>query len=467
VKKQTPQSSDLTSGKISNLFVNMAVPLAIGMVFSTLYNVVDTFYAGMISTDAQAGLAIASQVFFFLIALAFGLSAAMGALVGNALGGGDADKAHQFARQGLVFGLLASVLLTLLGYWFSPKIIALISEEGAYRTAANAYLQLLLLGIVSFLVAFGANGILQAGGDTRSMKRAQIVAFFTNLALNPLFIFGIPGWIPGIGFNGIALSTLVSQTGVMIYVLYRVNHVGIFRGVDLACLLPNLKTFREILAQALPSSFSMMVMMLAGLVIQYFLKHFGPEAVAGYGIALRIEQILLLPIFGLTGSLMPIAAQNYGAGNFDRVREAVFFSFKYGCLITIIAGILLWLFGGSAMSLFTNDAEVIRIGASYLRIDALILWAYLLLFSINALLQALKKPLWTLWIGVFRQGLGVAAFTYLYVIIFEMGTMGVWLGIATSVIAGLIISMIVAQIIAKKLIGGLFWQDISHTRKKP
>jgi len=119
------------------------------------------------------------------------------------------------------------------------------------------------------------------------------------------------------------------------------------------------------------------------------------------------------------------------------------------------------------MSLFTNDAEVIRIGASYLRIDALILWAYLLLFSINALLQALKKPLWTLWIGVFRQGLGVAAFTYLYVIIFEMGTMGVWLGIATSVITGLIISMIVAQIIAKKLIGGLFWQDISHTRKKP
>ena len=449
---------DLTRGSISDHFRNMAVPMAIGMVFSTLYNIVDTFYAGLISTDAQAGLAIASQVFFFVIALGFGISSAMGALVGNAFGEAAPKRANRITRQGVFFSFLVSVILTLAGIYFTPEIVSLISTDSPYRSAANNYLGLVLLGTVFFIPAYAVNGVLQARGDTRSMKRAQVAAFFANLVLNPLFIFGIPGLIPGFGFNGLALSTLVSQAGVMVYILYRLYRSGVFDQSSLSMLVkPDWQIYRAILGQALPSSFSMMVMIASGFIVQFFLKNFGPEAVAAYGIAIRIEQLLLLPVFGLTGSLMPIVAQNYGAGQFDRIRQATFFCFRFGCSMMILSGFLLWFLGAFVLSFFTDNDQVIAVGSGYLRMEALIQWVYLMLFAINSLLQALKKPVWILWIGIYRQAIGIALFSYIYVQIFNFGVWGVWLGIATSVLTGLILSILIAQYLSKKLIGGLFF----------
>lgn len=433
--------------------------MAIGMIFNTLYSVVDTLFAGLISTDAQAGLAIASQVFFFLVAIGFGLSSALGALVGNAYGEGSPHKANQIAQKGIVFGALMSLLLTLIGLMIAPVLIELISTDSPYRHEANSYLDLLLLGVVFFILGFGVNGILQARGDTKTMQKAQIAAFFANLVLNPLFIFGIPGLLPGFGFNGLALSTMVSQAGVMCYMLYRIYRIGIFRRCRLSEILtPDWQTYRAIIGQVIPSSFSMMVMIISGFVIQYFLKDFGSEAVAGYGIAMRLEQLVFLPVFGLTGSLMPIVAQNFGAKDFQRVREAAFFCFKFGCAMMILSGAALWILGPISMSLFTKDPEVIRIGVSYLRVSGLIHWSYLILMSINSLLQAFKKPNWTLFIGIYRQGIGVALFGYIYLTIFDWGIIGIWIGIATSVVTGMILSIFIIESISRKLIGGLFWQ---------
>lgn len=183
------QKQDLTTGSIPSHFRNLAIPTAIGMVFTTLYNVVDVYYAGMISTDAQAGLAISFQVFFVLIALGFGLSTAMSALVGNALGENSGQETV-ISCQGISFGIIVSIFGILAGYWASHLLISIISEPGPYRNAANDYLHILLLAAPSFLLAFGANGILTAQGDTKSMQYANMAAFLGNLLLNPIFIFG-------------------------------------------------------------------------------------------------------------------------------------------------------------------------------------------------------------------------------------------------------------------------------------
>ena len=111
------------------------------------------------------------------------------------------------------------------------------------------------------------------------------------------------------------------------------------------------------------------------------------------------------------------------------------------------------------MRSFTDDPEVIRIGVSYLRVDGFILPIYMMLFAINSLLQALKRPVWTLWIGVYRQAFGVAFFSYVYVMLFDLGVMGVWYGIATSVVTGLVMSMFVTNHVAAALIGGLWKQE--------
>jgi putative MATE family efflux protein len=444
---------DLTTGSIPLHFRALAVPAAIGMVFTTLYNVVDVYYAGMLGTEAQAGLAISFTVFFVLfVAIGIGLSSAMGALVGNALGQRSGDEGL-IASQGITFGLIVSALGMVIGWNAAPALLALVSEPGAYRDAATRYLGVLMFGAPAFILAFGANGILTAQGDTRSMQYANIAAFFANLVLNPLFIFGL-GPFPGIGFDGIALSTVVSQTGVMIFILWRAFGSEAMAG--LRRFAPDRAMMRRILAQATPASFSMVVMMMAGFVVQFFLKGFGGEAVAAYGVALRIEQLILLPAFGLTGALLPIAAQNFGAGHFDRVREATLFCFKAGAALMLAGACLLWFAAGPAMAVFTDDPRVIEIGKSYLHVDGFILPVYVTLFAITSLLQALKKPIYTLLIGIYRQGIGVALFSWLYVQVFGLGYLGVWLGIATAVTTGLILSLLLTERLARELIGGLF-----------
>ncbi|CUX82045.1 MAG: MOP family flippase [Roseibaca calidilacus] len=456
----TPRTRNLRQGSIPGHFRALAVPAAIGLVFSTLYNVVDLWYAGLLGTDAQAGLAITFQVFMLLIAFGVGLSSAMSALVGNALGAEDSHGARQIATQGLVFGTLTALALAVAGIWGSPALLALVSEPGAYRDAANAYMNVILLATAPFLLAFGGNGILSAQGDTNSMKRAQIAAFFANLALNPLFVFGLPGLLPGLGFNGIALATLVSQTGVMGYILWQVMRSEVMDGAR--AWRPDLARAREIAAQALPATFAMMILLVAGFFVQMFLKGFGPSALAAYGVGLRIEQLILLPGFGLTGALLPIVAQNFGAGQYDRVREAWWFCLKVGTAIMLSGSGLLWFAAAPLVALFSTDPQVIRLGTDYLHVDGFILPVYLALFAVNAMLQAFKRPMATVWIGIWRQGIAVGLFCWLYVTVFDWGTWGVWFGIATAVISGLALSLWVLDRIARDTIGGLLARPQAH-----
>ncbi|SDW59750.1 MATE family efflux transporter [Litoreibacter albidus] len=446
---------DLTEGAIGSHFKALAVPAALGMLFSTLYNVVDVYFAGQISTQAQAGLAIGFQAFFVMMSVGFGLGAAMSALVANARGQKDDDAARRLASQGISFGVVAVFLLMLGAAFAGPYVIAVVSEAGAYRDAATTYFYWLILALPGFLLAYGANGILQAHGDTVSMQRALMVAFVANIALNPLLIYGIPGVTPPLGLSGIALATVISQTGVMIWILRQVMARRIMTGFRLSWLKPDLPTYREIAEQLLPTTTALMVMFVSGFVVQFALKGFGAEAIAAYGVALRVEQILLLPVLGMTGALLPIAAQNYGAEQFDRVREALVMCAKLGFVMTFAAFPILWFASPFVIALFNDDPEVVRIGVSYLRVDGFLFPIYMMLFAINSFLQALKRPIWTLWISVYRQGFGVAFFIWVYVGVLGMSVWGVWIGIATAVTTGWLIALLVAKRVADQKIGGL------------
>ena len=451
-----PTEIDLTRGPISTHFRTLAIPGAIGMLFNTLYNVVDMFFAGLLSTSAQAGLALGFQAFFIAISVGVGLGAAMSALVGNALGAGDTRAARRFAAQGMIYGFIAACVLAAAGLWYGPALINLVSEPGPYRDAGLRYFHWLLLALPGFLLAFGCNGILQAHGDAVSMQRALMVAFFANIGLNPLLIYGIPGVIPGIGFDGLAVSTVISQTGVMVFLIRQVLRRRRMRRMRPRNFIPRLPKFKEISVQVLPTATSFFVMLLSGFVMQFALKIFGEHAIAGFGIAIRLEQILLLPVLGVTGALLPIASQNFGARDYERVREALFYCWKVGFIMTAIAAPILWIFGRLMMGFFTDDPEVIRVGLSYLRVDSLILPIYMMLFSINSLLQALKRPIWTVWISLYRQGFGVAFFVWIFVGLLGFNEIGVWFGTAGAVVTGWMIALLMTSHVAQKELGGLW-----------
>ena len=451
-----PTEFDLTHGSISNHFRTLAIPGAVGMLFNTLYNVVDMFFAGLLSTSAQAGLALGFQAFFIAMSIGIGLGSAMSALVGNALGAGDHRAARRLAAQGISYGLIAAGVLALAGLWYGPGLIRLVSEPGAYREAGIRYFFWLLLALPGFLLAFGCNGILQAHGDAVSMQRALVVAFFANIGLNPLLIYGLPGLIPGIGFDGLAVSTVVSQTGVMVFMIRQVLRRRRMQRMRSGNFVPRPDRFWIISIQVLPTATSFMVMLLSGFVMQFALKLFGEHAIAGFGVAIRLEQILLLPVLGVTSALLPIASQNFGARDYDRVRESLFYCWKIGFFMTATAAPILWIFGRPLLGFFTDDPEVIRVGLSYLRIDSLILPFYMMLFAINSLLQALKRPIWTVWISLYRQGFGVAFFVWIFIGFLGFSEVGVWLGVATAVITGWMVALLMATFVAQHELGGLW-----------
>jgi len=122
----------------------------------------------------------------------------------------------------------------------------------------------------------------------------------------------------------------------------------------------------------------------------------------------------------------------------------------------LLASCTLWFAARPAVSVFTEDPDVVRLGGDYLNVDGFILPLYLLLFAMNSLMQALRRPIWTVWIGIYRQGIGIAMFSALYVFVLDMGTWGVWFGIATSVLTGLLLALFITARVASREIGGLF-----------
>jgi putative MATE family efflux protein len=449
--------SDLTVGSIPEHFYRLALPMAIGMVFYTLYNMVGIYFAGKLSTSAQAGIGIGHLVYFFLIAFGFGLNAAMAGLVGNSLGEKKISEAKVLVAKGISLAIVISIGLIVFGILCGSSIINLVSETGSYREYSVRYFLVLLSALPAFLISYTCNGALQAQGDSISMQRALVAAFFLIIIITPILIFGVPNLWLGIGFDGIALSVVISQFLVMVFLLIKVKRSVLGLHLTLKASLTNFRFYYEIIKQMIPGCMSFQMVIIGSLVVQFALKGFGPHALAGYNIGLRIEQLLLLPILGMTQALLPIVAQNYGAKNFHRVRLALYYCCSAGFVMMIIVYPIIWIFGESALRVFTSNLEVVDVGVSYLRIDGLILPLYAILFSVNSFLQGVKRPASIFWIGFFRQGLLTAFFIWIFIGVLGSDIWGVWVGAGVSVFFGWGLSIFIAYKIANKEIGGL-WQ---------
>jgi Na+-driven multidrug efflux pump len=187
---------------------------------------------------------------------------------------------------------------------------------------------------------------------------------------------------------------------------------------------------RQIAGQAVPAGLNMLTVALGIFVITWFAKHFGKETVAAYGIATRIEQVVLLPTIGLNFAVLSLTGQNNGAGRLDRVQEAWRTCLKYGVSLMLIGGALLYVFRHLAMSAFTKDVAVIERGADYLSIAAITLCAYPILFQTVFMLQGLKRPAYGLWIGLYRQIVAPRIVFHLLAFTFGWAAWGLWCGIS-------------------------------------
>ena len=418
----------LTTDPIPQLLWRIAIPSSVGMFFNTMFNLVDTYCAGLLNTDALAGLSLSFPVFFALIAGGSGLMQGTIALLANALGAGDPADARRIFAQSIVLTFAVGLALSLAGWAASPWLFRQLGARGEYLQAAVAYMNVIFAGGIFFLLPMALNAGLAAQGNTRVYRDFLLAGFLANCVLNPLLMWGWPGF-PPMGVAGIALATVVVQIGGCIWLWRHAAAHGIFAALPRASFLPDFTLWRRIVAQALPAALNMLTIALGIFVITRFVQQFGREAVAATGIATRLEQVVLMPAIGLSSAVLSIVGQNHGAGLARRVREAWTNGIRSGVGLMIGGGALLWLFRAHAMRLFTRDAAIVAIGSDYLSVASLTLAAYPILFSTVFLMQGLKRPAYGLWIGLYRQVAAPLVVFQALAFACGWGLHGIWWGI--------------------------------------
>lgn len=420
---------DLTKGKINTHIKNISIPASIGMLFNTLFNVVDTIFGGKISTNALAGMSLSFPIFFIVISLSSGIGTGSTALISNALGEKDTNKYNYYGYNGLVIGIFFSIVITILGKIISPYLFTILSEEKTTYIYGIDYINIIFYGSIFFVLNAILNAMLSSQGDTRSYRNFLIIGFLLNLLLDPLFILGWVG-LPRLGTMGIALATVIVQFVGTIYLAYRVYKSQMFDIKEFLNAKFSIKVCIEILKQGIPASLNMMTIALGVFVINYFASKYGGDvSVAAYGAAVRIEQLALLPALGLNTAALTISGQNYGGKEYGRIIEVYKRTLLYGVTIMTIGMVIIYPLADILVSIFTDDLQLINIGTEYLRIEFWAFNTYVLLNISISILQGMKKPFWAIYVGLYRQILMPIIVFYAFGTLLGMGIYGVWWGI--------------------------------------
>ena len=381
---------NLLKDNVPKLVRKLAVPAMIGTLFQTLYNIVDTFFAGKISPEALSALSKSFPIYFIIIATSIGVTVAGTSLIGNSIGENNNKKILNYFSHIIYYGILVSIFITFLGLYFAQKVFFLMGSTEEVVTLGLEYTNIIYSGSILFILVVSLNSLLHAEGDTKTYRNVLILSFLLNILLNPIFIFGFL-FIPAFGVKGIAMATIISQFVSFVIILLKILKNPRILKITNEFLRPKFLYFKNIFFQSMPITISICGYALAAAIIFTYVGQSGEYAVAGYGVGTRIEQVVLLPILGINTAIISIIAQNYGAKNFDRIKQTYLTAIKYAFIIMITSGIIVFISAGIITSIFSSDPEVIEYGKRYLKISAFVLPAYPVFFLSNGFFMALKK----------------------------------------------------------------------------
>lgn len=428
---------DLTSGSVTRNLLHLAWPTMVAFSLQTGFNIVDTIFVGRISPEAIAAISMVFPVVFLMFALSSGMGVGTTSLIARYLGRNKKEYADNAAEHSFLLALIFSILFSLVGLLFQRPLFLMMGASPEVLPLVLSYSSWIFAGSIFIFFSIAAGSVLRGEGDMKTPMRVMITAVLINAILDPFLIFGI-GFFPRLGVAGAAIATIFSRAvGCCIIVRYLLN------GNALIKLKPrdfhfDFSIIKKIFSVGIPTAVNQIIMSLGVIFLIRIISGFGAEAIAAYGLVVRLDQIAILPCIGIATAVITLVGHSVGANKFDRAEST---AWKAALLVMIIMesiGIIFFVMPEFWLRIFTKDLQVIALGASYLRIVALTNMFVGISIITGAAFQGSGKGIPALTITILR--LVVIAVPVAYILSKIYGITGVWIAIAGSSVLASIIS---------------------------
>jgi len=427
----------LTEGAVTPMLIRLTIPMVFGILSMVLYNLVDTLFVGRLGATQLAALSFTFPVVLVISSLALGLGMGASAAVSRAIGEGDLDRERRLTTDSLILALLIVGVTAGVGLFTIDPLFRALGADELTLPYIREYMTIWYPGMIFVVVPMVGNNCIRATGDTRTPGTVMVIGAVTNAVLDPLLIFGI-GPFPELGIRGAAAATLIGRSvtfAVAIYVLARRErlidfHFGSLRKVA--------ASWQTVLYVGIPTAATRMIVPVGAGIVTRIVSAYGPQAVAGYGVATRLEFFALAVVNALASVIGPFIGQNVGAGKLDRVRSGFSSAVR---ICAVIGGFFFLLFLALARpiaGLFSNAPEVVAVTSKYARIVS-VAYAFQGIYLISVpSLNVLRMPLRAAGLGVLEM----------FGLVVPLGLLGSTLFGLTGILGGIALSYLVTGVFA-------------------
>lgn len=361
---------DFTSGKINTAVILLAIPMVLEMMMESVFALVDLYFVGHLenSSFAVQTVGLTESVLTIIYSLAIGISMAATAVVARRIGEKDPVAAAKAGMQAIVIAVAINIVISILGIVFATDMLMWMGSSRESAIYGTSFVQIMMGGSTSIMLLFLINGIFRGAGNAAIAMKSLWLANICNIILCPIFINGL-GPIPAFGLTGAAMATTTGRSVGVLYQLYNLfNGKGVIKMV-LAYITPDFEQIKAIVKIAAPGVLQFVIASCSWIFLAKLVATTGgDQGSAGYQTALRIMMFFILPAWGLSGAAATLVGQNLGAKQVERAEKSVFVTAKYNVIFMAIITVITLTGAEYMVSLFTNDAVVLKIAVEALQI---------------------------------------------------------------------------------------------------
>jgi len=396
------RKAKLTEGSVVRHLVKMTAPMLLGITTMMAQSIIDAWFLGKVGDRALAAFSFGFPILMIITSVAIGLSAGTSSVVARAIGANDHSRAKRLATDSLMLSFIVTATLAVIGILTIDPLFKTLGAPVDMIPMIRTFMTILYSGIPFLVVGMVGTSNMRATGDTLLPGKLMISGALLNVILDPIFIFGV-GPVPAMGLNGAATAAIVARgamfLGTVYFLVHRLDMVS-FNKPEPDELK---KSWRDILHVGLPAAGTNAIIPIAMTLITAMIARYGPEAVAGFGVASRIESLVLVIFYALSSVIGPFVGQNLSAGKEGRILQSLrlcaFFCLASGLVIAL----LLALAAGFVPTLFSQNPEVTSVTRLFLWIAPISYGAYGVVMIMNAAFNGMGKPMPAVYTSVTRM----------------------------------------------------------------